>query len=158
MRERLGTRSTALLVVALVHVGLLGTLTFSNFSRRGAATSERTLTVTYFDESQPPTPGPSRETQHHRPQASRRRVPVETAPIQSPPPENAITAAPIDWSDEARRASEAALAHQEKDRALRSFDFPKGMGPPLARRGEHVYGDIEHFDGGESIMWINSRC
>jgi len=67
-------------------------------------------------------------------------------------------APPVDWSDQARRASEATLARQDKDRALRAFDFPKGLGPPPAQRSEHVYGDIEHFEGGETIMWVNSRC
>jgi len=121
------------------------------------------MILTYFneprlDEPQPPTHQPSRDAQHERSQASRRRIPVETAPVRPLSPESATMAPPIDWSDEARRASEATLARQDKDRALQSFDFPEGMGPLPASRGEHVYGDIERVEGGETIMWISSRC
>lgn len=164
MPENRCKRFLAILVAGLLHVGLilLGLALSSRMHER--ATVEPTMTAYFFDErprlplaTSPVTPARTRAAQR-LPQS---RLKTISPPAMRPeePQESPISAAPrIDWADQTKHAAEDALARREADGRLRSFGFPKfSESGRLPRRG-HVLGDVEHFEGGETIEWIDNRC
>jgi hypothetical protein len=163
MREKIRARSTTLLAVGLAHAGLFALFFLSTQSRYRQAAPEILTTLFYFDEPHPATatsrkgtpPPRARRRDTHQDQSS---LPV-TAPVPPDASTSDLLALPrVDWSDEARRASETTLALEEKEHPRRSFDFPKGMAARPGKLRDHVFGDIEHFEGGENIIWFGGRC
>ena len=162
MPENLRKRVVAILLVGLLHVGLIffGLNVRSRTHER--VTDGSTMTLYFFEERPrlpsaklPATPAGIRAAQ--RPPESRLTT---ISPLVQPeePEENAISAAPrIDWAEQAKHAAEDALARRDADSRLRSFDFPKFSEPKRSPQG-HVLGDVERFEGGETIDWINNRC
>ena len=64
----------------------------------------------------------------------------------------------IDWIDERRREVASIVAKQNARAAVPKIgQHPKGMDLPH-EQFEHKAGVVEHYEGGETIEWINDRC
>jgi hypothetical protein len=84
-------------------------------------------------------------------------APVVIAPPSQPG--TAITLPPIDWYAEGQRAARNAFPDNAKLSPEGSLDSaPKAMELPDLSNRPHQRGDTEHFEGGESITWLDERC
>jgi hypothetical protein len=163
MRENLRKRFVAILVAGLLHGGLI-LFGFALSSRMQEHETVEPMTAYFFDEqsklplaTSPITPARTRALQ--RPPQSRLKPVSPPAVRPEEPGESPIPDAPrIDWAEQAQHAAEDALARREADGRLRSFGFPQFSEPGRSPRKGHVLGDVEHFEGGETIDWINNRC
>ena len=162
MREKLLKRFAAILVAGLLHASLIFfALTAGSRLHERVTAAGPTMTVYFFDArpQRPPATSPVTATRTRAaPSSPERRSEAITLPPDVPPAEMPSSAAPrIDWAEQAQHAAENALVRREAESRLRSFGLPKfSVHDKLSR--EHVLGDVEQFEGGETIEWINNRC
>jgi hypothetical protein len=169
-RRRLGSRSISVLVIFLGHLGIVVWLNRVPVASHITVEDAPTMRLTFFDEP-PRTSRPQSHPTHARSNNSKgspnskSRARTKASPATLNVTADASAAAPqlpaprVDWAAEAQRTAQDYISRTTHDDSIRSLDS-HGTGPRVLRspaRG-HLFGDTEHFDGGEIIDWIDERC
>jgi len=93
------------------------------------------------------------------PRASTAPIPAPEVIAPSTVPSTAITLPSVDWYAEGQRAARNAFPDNAKVKPETSLDSePKAMELPDLSNRPHKRGDTEHFEGGETITWLDERC
>ncbi len=168
---RASSRTIILATTCVGHVGLILLLSSGTMepSRRRTSTQEQEpLLIVLLDDLLKPEP-PPRVDRNELPQRLMQTKPFEAGNLEpevSDPvalPSSSQPTLSIDWAAEAARAAGAAVdrlaAEVTAQGSRRQFSgHPKAMDLPPPESREHKLGDVERFEGGETIEWINSRC
>ncbi len=176
VRARWRARSGVLAAVCLGHVGLilLLTNTSSGYRQRGGgvgAMDQEPMLLVLIDEllrEREPVDADMGVSNSARPALD---VPASPASLSDFDIVEPITlpdegsARDWTWSAEAKRSATGAVESQIARDALVAQSAREARGASeghgVAAAGdqrEHRLGDTEHYEGGETITWINSRC
>lgn len=148
-------RATALALAAAVNALFLSLWLIS---RVDPVRESVVQAMIWISASQPPLPPPPPVPNEPRvPSAVRFPLPALITP--TPEQSTAITVPPIDWYAEGLRSARNAFPDEVREKPAPSLDSkPQALVLPDKSRQPHKFGDVEHYEGGEIITWINETC